>query len=71
VPYVAGAECIDVSDMSCVEKCPVDCIYEGDRKFYINPRNASTAARANRRSVVVIARPQRTGGPPGYGAAGP
>ena len=25
-------------DKSCVEDCPVDCIYEGDRKLYINPR---------------------------------
>ncbi|MDQ1663813.1 MAG: hypothetical protein QOJ68_3793, partial [Blastococcus sp.] len=38
MPYVIGAECIDVNDMSCVEECPVDCIYEGDRKLYINPK---------------------------------
>ena len=38
VPYVIGAECIDITDMSCVEECPVDCIYEGDRKLYINPK---------------------------------
>ena len=25
-------------DKSCIEECPVDCIYEGDRKLYINPR---------------------------------
>ena len=25
-------------DKSCVEECPVDCIYEGDRKLYINPK---------------------------------
>ena len=37
MPYVIGAECIDTTDMSCVEECPVDCIYEGDRKLYINP----------------------------------
>jgi NAD-dependent dihydropyrimidine dehydrogenase PreA subunit len=24
-------------DMSCVDECPVDCIYEGCRKLYINP----------------------------------
>jgi len=24
-------------DRSCVEVCPVDCIYEGDRKQYVNP----------------------------------
>ena len=37
MPYVIGAPCIDVMDKSCVEECPVDCIYEGDRKMYINP----------------------------------
>jgi NAD-dependent dihydropyrimidine dehydrogenase PreA subunit len=24
-------------DKSCLEQCPVDCIYEGERKLYINP----------------------------------
>ena len=38
MPYVIAADCIDVNDMSCVEECPVDCIYEGDRKIYINPK---------------------------------
>ena len=38
MPYVIGAECIGETDMSCVEECPVDCIYEGDTKLYINPR---------------------------------
>jgi NAD-dependent dihydropyrimidine dehydrogenase PreA subunit len=37
VVYVIGKECIDVQDHSCVDVCPVDCIYEGDRKNYINP----------------------------------
>ena len=35
--YVIGSDCIDVLDRSCVEVCPVDCIYVGDRKSYINP----------------------------------
>lgn len=35
--YVIGKECIDVQDQSCVDVCPVDCIYEGPRKNYINP----------------------------------
>lgn len=35
--YVIGKECIDVQDQSCVDVCPVDCIYEGERKNYINP----------------------------------
>lgn len=37
MPYVITAACIDVTDKSCIEECPVDCIYEGDRKLYINP----------------------------------
>ena len=35
--YVIGNECIDTLDRSCVDACPVDCIYEGNRKSYINP----------------------------------
>ncbi|ODU07403.1 MAG: ferredoxin [Pseudonocardia sp. SCN 72-86] len=35
--YVIGASCIDVLDRSCIEVCPVDCIYEGARKLYIQP----------------------------------
>ena len=37
MPYVIAAACIDVTDKSCIEECPVDCIYEGARKLYINP----------------------------------
>jgi NAD-dependent dihydropyrimidine dehydrogenase PreA subunit len=37
MPYVITESCIDVKDRSCVEACPVDCIYEGERKLYINP----------------------------------
>jgi NAD-dependent dihydropyrimidine dehydrogenase PreA subunit len=35
--YVIGTACVDVMDKSCVQECPVDCIYEGDRVVYINP----------------------------------
>ena len=35
--YVIGTACIDVMDKSCVQECPVDCIYEGARAMYINP----------------------------------
>ncbi|MFH8484018.1 ferredoxin [Streptomyces longisporoflavus] len=35
--YVIGASCVDIMDRSCMEECPVDCIYEGERKLYINP----------------------------------
>ena len=35
--YVISEPCIDVKDKSCIEECPVDCIYEGDRMLYIHP----------------------------------
>jgi NAD-dependent dihydropyrimidine dehydrogenase PreA subunit len=35
--YVITEPCIDVKDRSCIEECPVDCIYEGDRMLYIHP----------------------------------
>jgi NAD-dependent dihydropyrimidine dehydrogenase PreA subunit len=35
--YVIGSGCVDVVDKSCVQECPVDCIYEGLRSLYINP----------------------------------
>ncbi|WP_082573708.1 MULTISPECIES: ferredoxin [unclassified Nocardioides] len=37
MPYVVAEPCIDVLDRSCIEQCPVDCIYEGARSMYINP----------------------------------
>jgi NAD-dependent dihydropyrimidine dehydrogenase PreA subunit len=37
VAYVIGSACVDVKDLSCVEECPVDCIYEGERAMYIHP----------------------------------
>ncbi len=37
MPYVIAEPCIDVMDKSCMEECPVDCIYEGARKLYIQP----------------------------------
>lgn len=35
--YVIGTACVDVMHKSCVQECPVDCIYEGARSMYINP----------------------------------
>ena len=35
--YVIGEPCVDVPDRACVEECPVDCIYEGERMLYIHP----------------------------------
>jgi NAD-dependent dihydropyrimidine dehydrogenase PreA subunit len=37
VTFAIGVECVDVKDRSCVEVCPVDCIYEGARRLYIHP----------------------------------
>lgn len=35
--YVIVDTCIDCKDASCVACCPVDCIYEGARTYYIHP----------------------------------
>jgi NAD-dependent dihydropyrimidine dehydrogenase PreA subunit len=35
--YVIAEPCIDVKDKSCIDVCPVDCIYEGSRTLYIHP----------------------------------
>jgi NAD-dependent dihydropyrimidine dehydrogenase PreA subunit len=35
--YVIAGSCVDIMDRSCVDVCPVDCIYTGARKLYINP----------------------------------
>ncbi|MBL4628039.1 MAG: ferredoxin family protein [Roseicyclus sp.] len=29
--------CVDLKDGICTTSCPVDCIYEGERMFYIHP----------------------------------
>ena len=35
--YVIAEPCVDVKDKSCIDECPVDCIYEGERSLYIHP----------------------------------
>ncbi|GAY11541.1 ferredoxin [Pseudonocardia sp. N23] len=35
--YLIAEPCVDLMDRSCVDVCPVDCIYQGGRKLYINP----------------------------------
>lgn len=35
--YVIGPTCVDEVNGSCVDVCPVDCIYEGERRRYIQP----------------------------------
>jgi NAD-dependent dihydropyrimidine dehydrogenase PreA subunit len=35
--YIITEPCIETKDASCVEVCPVDCIYEGGDQYYIHP----------------------------------
>ena len=35
--YVIAEPCIGIKDRSCVDVCPVDCIYEGEDQLYIHP----------------------------------
>ncbi len=42
--YVIAEPCLDVKDTACVEECPVDCIYEGDRMLYIHPEECIDCA---------------------------
>ncbi len=42
--YVIAETCIDVKDGICTDVCPVDCIYEGGRMFYINPNECINCA---------------------------
>ena len=37
MPYIIAEPCIGVKDRSCVDVCPVDCIYEGEDQLYIHP----------------------------------
>lgn len=43
--YVVTESCVDVQDKSCMEECPVDCIYEGPRMMYINPEECVECGR--------------------------
>ncbi|MDR1355189.1 MAG: ferredoxin family protein [Propionibacteriaceae bacterium] len=35
--YVVTQLCVDVKHKDCLDECPVDAIYEGERTVYINP----------------------------------
>ena len=35
--YIITQSCVDLLDRTCIEECPVDCIYEGERMLYIQP----------------------------------
>jgi len=37
LPYVVAEPCIGVKDKSCMQVCPVDCIYEIADQVVINP----------------------------------
>ncbi|MEM7001880.1 MAG: ferredoxin family protein [Pseudomonadota bacterium] len=39
MPFIITGACIDVMDKSCIEVCPVDCIYaeDADRMCYVEP----------------------------------
>lgn len=37
MPYVVTEPCIGVKDKSCMEVCPVDCIYETEDQVVIHP----------------------------------
>jgi NAD-dependent dihydropyrimidine dehydrogenase PreA subunit len=37
VTYVIALPCVDLLDKTCIDECPVDCIYEGERMMYIHP----------------------------------
>lgn len=37
VTFVIGADCVDVLDRACVDECPIDCIFVGNRMAYIQP----------------------------------
>ena len=42
--YIIAEPCLDTKDGSCVEVCPVDCIYEGETMFYIDPEECIACA---------------------------
>ena len=42
--FVITEPCIGVKDAACLDVCPVDCIYEGETMFYINPEECIDCA---------------------------
>ncbi|AQA05516.1 ferredoxin [Mycobacterium sp. MS1601] len=37
MPYVITSGCLDIMDRNCMDQCPVDAIYAGQRMAYIHP----------------------------------
>jgi len=42
--YIIVSPCVDLKDASCVDVCPVDCIYEGPTMYYIHPEECIDCA---------------------------
>ncbi len=42
--YIIVEPCVDLKDAACVDVCPVDCIYEGETMYYINPEECIDCA---------------------------
>ena len=42
--YVIVSPCVDLKDASCVDVCPVDCIYGGPNMYFINPEECIDCA---------------------------
>jgi NAD-dependent dihydropyrimidine dehydrogenase PreA subunit len=57
--YVVTEACMDVLDRSCLEDCPADCIYQGDRKMYINPVECIDCGACEQACPVEAAMPAR------------
>ncbi len=37
MPYIITEACVGVKDKACIDVCPVDCIYEGEKQLFIHP----------------------------------
>ena len=60
--YIIAEPCVDVRDASCVDVCPVDCIYttDDDNMFYINPDECIDCAACEPVCPVVAIFPEGT-----------
>ena len=60
--YIIAEPCVDVRDASCVDVCPVDCIYttDNDNMFYINPDECIDCAACEPVCPVVAIFPEET-----------
>jgi NAD-dependent dihydropyrimidine dehydrogenase PreA subunit len=51
--YVIALPCVDLLDKTCIDECPVDCIYEGERmlvnvEFFQNLGSPGGASRVGK-----------------------